>query len=150
MLLAGCICSYAQSLSFEDLLNLTNMSDVQAHDFLLVSKRLKSTGVQLVNGQNMEQYKSTPVTPDKTEFVLLGAIKKGQGGTLTRPVAYSTLQESDINALLAQAKKSTLSLVFQGSDLNKNIYRFDNSLFRVTISISFDKKSGSVEVQQKE
>jgi hypothetical protein len=47
-------------------------------------------------------------------------------------------------------KRSTLNLVFKGSDLNKNFYRFDNSLFRANISLSFDKKSGTVEVQQKE
>ncbi|MEO6851551.1 MAG: hypothetical protein ABI203_01575, partial [Mucilaginibacter sp.] len=68
----------------------------------------------------------------------------------SRQVNYFTLQEADINAMLAQAKKSTLSLVFQGSDLSSNIYRFDNSLFRASISLGFDKKSGSVQVQEKE
>jgi len=150
LLIFSCAGSYAQSVSFEDLLNLTSMPDVQAHDFLLVSKAFKSAGTQVFSGVSMEQYKSNRGTIDKTETVNLGMLAKGQSGNLSRQVSYYTLQEMDINAMLAQAKKSPLSLVFQGSDLNKNIYRFDNSLFRATISLSFDKKSGSVEVQQKE
>jgi len=148
--IAASVCSYAQSLSFEDLLNLTTMNDIQAHDFLLVSKKFKSAGVQLVNGQNMELFKSNPGAPDITGMVLLGALTKGQSGAISRPVTYTTLQESGITSLLAQAKKSTLTLVFQGSDHNENIYHFDNSLFKATISLSFDKKWGSVEVQQKD
>jgi hypothetical protein len=142
--------SYAQSLSFEDLLNLTNMTSAQVHDFLTISKGFKSAGTQIVDGKSIEQYKSNRGTPDKVETIALGVTAKGAGGNSSRPVTYSTLQDSDINSLLTQAKKSTLTLVFQGSDLYKNIFRFDNSLFRASISLSFDKKSGSVEVQQKE
>jgi hypothetical protein len=140
--------SYAQSLSFEDLLNLTSMSGAQAHDLLTISKDFKSSGQQTVDGKIEDQYKIMK-TPDKTETVLLGEIIKNTAGGLSREVTYLTVQESDINSLLAQAKKTTLSLIFQGSDVNKNIYRFDNSLFRATISLSFDKKWGSVEIAQK-
>ncbi|MGZ3750175.1 MAG: hypothetical protein ACXVB0_16770 [Mucilaginibacter sp.] len=150
LLFFACAGSYAQSLSFEDLLNLTNMQDTKVHDFLTASRGFKPSGSQVMSGKYMVQYKSNRGTPDKTETIVLGASTKGSGGNLIRQVTYSTLLESDINALLAQAKKSTLSLIFQGSDTNKNIYRFDNSLFRATISIAFDKKSGSVELQQKE
>ena|ERR1700754_2857844 len=150
LLVFVCLVCHAQSLTFEDLLNLTNMSGTQVHDFLTVSKGFKSTGPQVVGGKSTELYKSTRTTPDKAESVLLGGLAKGAGGNLSRPVTYSVIQETDINNLLTQAKKSSLTLVFQGSDLNKNIFRFDNSLFRASISISFDKKSGTIEVQQKE
>ena len=141
-------CCYAQSLSFEDLLNLTSMSGAQAHDLLTISKGFKSAGQQTLNGKVEDQYKIMK-TPDKTETVLLSEITRNTVGGVSRGVTYLTVQESDINALLAQAKKTTLSLVFQGSDANKNIYRFDNSLFKATISLSFDKKWGSVEIEQK-
>jgi hypothetical protein len=142
--------SYAQSLTFEDLLNLTSMNNTQAHDFLMASKGFKSAGFQMVNGENMEQYKSSGRTPDKTETILLGVNTKGFGGNMHRAVTYLTLLEQDISSFIAEAKRSTLTLIFKGSDLNKNFYRFDNSLFRANISLSFDKKSGTVEVQQKE
>lgn len=150
LLLFACVCTQAQSLSFEDLQNLTNMNSTQARDFLTASKGFKAEGNQMLNGKSMEQYKIVHGTPDKTETLLIGASVKSLAGTSSRPVTYLTLQESDIDNLLVQAKKSTLTLVFQGADLKSNIYRFDNSLFRASISLSFDKKSGSVDVQQKE
>jgi hypothetical protein len=142
--------SYAQSLTFEDLLNLTSMTNAQAHDFLTASKGFKSAGFQIVDGKNIEQYKSSRRTPDKTETILIGVNTNGLGGNTRRIVTYLTLLEQDISSFLAEAKRSTLTLIFKGSDLNKNFYRFDNSLFRANISLSFDKKSGTVEVQQKE
>jgi len=150
LLLFTCTFIHAQSLSFEDLQNLTNMSSTQAHDFLTASKGFKAEGNQMLNGKSMEQYKLVHGTPDKTETILIGASVKSLAGTSSRPVTYLTYLESDINNLLVQAKKSTMTLVFQGADLKSNIYRFDNSLFRASISLSFDKKSGSVDVQQKE
>jgi hypothetical protein len=150
LLLFACTFTYAQTLSFEDLQNLTNMSSSQAHDFLTASKGFKADGNQMLNGRTMTQYKLMHGTPDKTETLLIGASVKSLAGTSSSPVTYLTYQESDINNLLVQAKKSTLTLVFQGADLKSNIYRFDNSLFRASISLSFDKKSGSVDVQQKE
>jgi hypothetical protein len=143
-----CAAGQAQSLTFGDLLNLTSMTNDQAHDFLTLSKGFKSTGVQVVDGKNVDQYKITHGTPENLEIVLLGVNSKGPGTNPLRTVTYTTTQEQDINNLLAEAKKSALTLVFQGSDVNKNIYRFDNSLFKASISLSFDKKSGSVEVQQ--
>lgn len=149
LLLFICCYTYAQSLSFEDMQNITNMNVTQAHDFL-TSKGFKSDGNLILNGRPMEQYKIVHGTPDKAETILIGASVKSLAGTISRPVTYLTAEESDINNILAQAKKSTMTLVFQGADQKGNIFRFDNSLFRASISLSFDKKSGSVDVQQKE
>lgn len=149
ILLLACSYGYAQSLSFENLLSLTSMTGAQAHDFLTVSKGFKSEGIQVINGRNLDEYKSMHATPDKTEAIWIGEFVKSISGSTSRPLTYTTTQESELNNLLAEAKKSTLTMIFQGSDLTKNIYRFDNSLFSVTISITFDKKLGSVEIQQK-
>ena len=143
-LLFACSGVYAQSLSFGDLLNLTSMNDGQSRDLLASGKGFKASGPQTLNGRTYTEYKNA-----KGETVLFGAGIKTTSGNLTHEVIYNTTQESDINNLLSQAKKSTLTLVFQGADLAANIYRFDNSLFRASISLTFDKKSGNVDVQQK-
>jgi len=140
--------TYAQSLSFGEMLNLTSMGTQQVHDFLL-SKGFKQEGSQLFSGKPFEQYKSGRVA-DKIEYVFVGAGTKTSNGNTMRDISYTTAQNSDLDNLLAQAKKSTLTLIFQGADVSKNIFRFDNSLFRAAISVAFDKKSGSVDVQQKE
>ena len=149
ILFVVCAVSNAQSLTFEELLNLTGMTDEQANYFLTVSKGFKSTGLQVLNGKNEYQYKSNSSAPGKTETVTIDVSTNNTGAKTLRVVTYNTLQEQDINNLLAEAKKSSLTIVFQGSDANKNIYRFDNSLFRASISLSIDKKYGSVEVQQR-
>jgi len=138
----------AQSVSFTDLLNLTSMSNTQAHDFM-ISKGFKQEGTQTFNGKVFDQYKSGR-TPDKIEMMYIGQGSKTPNGNTKRDVSYTTIQNADLDNLLAQAKKSTLTLIFQGADVNKNIYRFDNSLFRATISVAFDKKSGGVDVSQKD
>jgi hypothetical protein len=138
----------AQSVSFTDLLNLTSMSNTQAHDFM-ISKGFKQDGTQSFGGKVFDQYKSGR-TPDKTEMMYVGQGSKTPNGNTKRDVSYTTIQNADLDNLLAQAKKSTLTLIFQGADVNKNIFRFDNSLFRATISVAFDKKSGAVDVSQKE
>ena len=143
-LIFACLGVYAQSVSFGDLLNLTSMNDGQSHDLLASSKGFKASGAQTLNGRAYAEYKSA-----KGESVLVGAGIKSTSGNVTHEIIYNTNLEADINNMLAQAKKSTLTLVFQGADLAANIYRFDNSLFRASISLAFDKKSGNVDVQQK-
>jgi hypothetical protein len=140
--------SDAQSVSFTDLLNLTSMSNTQAHDFM-ISKGFKQDGTQTFSGKVFDQYK-TGRTPDKIEMMYVGQGSNTPNGNTKRDVSYTTIQNADLDNLLAQAKKSTLTLIFQGADVSKNIFRFDNSLFRATISVAFDKKSGAVDVSQKD
>ena len=145
-----CTGAYAQSLSFGDLLNLTSMADAQSRDMLASSKGFKATGNITLNGKTYAQYtKVTKGTPDKNESVLVGAAVKSATGVLSHEIIFNTSQSADLDNLLAEAKKSNLTPVFQGADLTSNIYRFDNSLFRASISLAFDKKSGNVDVQQK-
>lgn len=152
LLFFTCSGAYAQSLSFEELLNLTNMTEAQSHDFLTAAKGFKAADDQSFNGHNYQEYKivkGNADKPDKYETVLIGAEVKTSSGSVSHEIIYNTTDDQDLNNLLAQAKKSTLTLIFQGADPNNNIYRFDNSLFHVNISIAFDKKSGNVDVQQK-
>jgi hypothetical protein len=152
LLLFACNGVYAQSLSFEELLNLTSMTDAQSHELLTITRGFKAAAApETINGKTFVQYtKQTKGTPaDKNESLLIGAGIKNVSGNLTHEIIYNTTQEADLNSLLAQAKKSNLTLVFQGADLNSNIYRFDKSLFRASISLAFDKKSGNADVQQK-
>ncbi|HVS93533.1 MAG TPA: hypothetical protein VHE59_15945 [Mucilaginibacter sp.] len=149
LLVLACAFGRAQSISFGDILNLSSMNDAQAHDFLTVSKGFKPGGQQTVGGKSYQEYKLVTGTPEKTESVLIGTGSSTASGTTSHEIIYNTTQEQDLNNLLAEAKKSTLTLIFQGAELSSNIYRFDNSLFRASISIAFDKKSGNVDVQQK-
>jgi hypothetical protein len=150
LLFFACTGAYAQSLSFGDLLNLTSMTDAQSHDLLASGKGFKAMGSQTVNGKTYSQYtRITKGTPDKNESVLVGTAIKSATGIITHEIIFNTSQAPDLDNLLAEAKKSNLTPVFQGADLTSNIYRFDNSLFRASISLAFDKKSGNVDVQQK-
>ncbi|MDB5151747.1 MAG: hypothetical protein JWR54_498 [Mucilaginibacter sp.] len=144
-----CSAGYAQSLSFADLESLTNMADNQAHDYLLLSKGFKSVGGQVLNGRNFELFKSNRTDPDKAETISLRAGTTGISGNVSRQVIYFTLRQQDIDSLLEQARRSRMALVFRGSDQYKDIYRFDNSLFMAIISTGFDKKSGSVVMEEK-
>jgi hypothetical protein len=142
--------AYAQSVSFGDLLNLTSMTEAQSHDLLATAKGFKTEGSQTLNGKSYVQYtKISKGAPDKTESLLIGTPVKSATGVITHEIIYNTAQAADLDNILAQAKKSNLSLIFQGSDVSSNIYRFDNSLFRANLSLAFDKKSGNVDVQQK-
>lgn len=145
----ACSGSHGQSLSFLELQSLTNMTDDQVHNYLLVSKGFRSIGMKVLNGKNFELFRSNRVDPDKTETVSLRVGIRGTSGNVSRQVIYFTLREQDISSLLAQARHSTMSLVFQGSDPYKNIYRFDNSLFMAIISTGLNNRSGSVVLEEK-
>jgi hypothetical protein len=106
-------------------------------------------GSQTLNGKTFRLYKSTNNTIDKTETVLVGEGIKTSSGNTSHEVIYNTSQEHDLRNLLAQAKQSNLNLIFQGTNISSDIYRFDNSFFTASVSLAFDKKSGNVDVWQK-
>ncbi|HEY4198649.1 MAG TPA: hypothetical protein VGM63_24075 [Mucilaginibacter sp.] len=139
---------YAQSLSFAELKNLTNLNSDQVHNYLLVSKGFKGKGKQVYGGRGFEIFKSNRTDPNKTETISLRSSEVTRG-EVTRQVVYYTLRLQDINSLLAQAQQSDMTMMFRGSDKYNNIYRFDNSLFMAVIYISHDKKSGSIQVEEK-
>jgi len=138
----------AQSLSLDELKNLTNLNNDQVHNYLIVSKGFTGKGKQVFGGRDFEIFKSNRTDQSKAETVSLRSSEVTRGET-TRQVVYYTLRLQDINALLVQAQRSDMMMIFKGSDKYSNIYRFDNSLFMATISISHDKKSGTVQLEEK-
>ena len=148
LLFAG-IVSHAQSLSLEELQSLTVMTTDQVHNYLIVSKGFKCIGKTVLNGRNYEQFRSNRISPTITETISLGQTTAMLSGSNARQVIYRTMRIQDLNSLLTEAKRSTMTLVFQGSDAYERIFRFDNSLFMAVINVSLDKKSGTVQLDEK-
>jgi len=148
LLFAGMVCR-AQSLTLEELQGLTGMTTDQVHNFLIIGKGFQSLGKVTLNGKNFERFKSNRIDPSTAETLSLGESNKMMSGNTTRQVIYHTLRFQDLNSLYTQAKRSTMSLIFEGKDAYQNIYRFDNSLFTTVINVSLDKKSGTVQLDEK-
>ncbi|MDO3624815.1 hypothetical protein [Mucilaginibacter sp. BT774] len=148
LLFAGMMCR-AQSLSLEELQSLTAMTTDQMHNYLIITKRFKPLGKTVLNGKSYEQYRSNRINPAIAETILLGQTNLMMSGNTTRQVIYHTLRLQDLNSFLTQAKRSTMTLVFQGSDAYQNIFRFDNSLFMAVINVGRDKRSGTVQLDEK-
>jgi hypothetical protein len=148
LLLITGLCGRAQSLSFDELKNLTNMTGDQLHNYLLVSKSFKPAGKRVYGGRSFEQFRSNRNDPSKAETLSLRAAES-LGENMVRQVIYFSLRAQDIKALLVQIKQSGMTMIFQGSDKYKDIYRFDNSLFMAVISLNFDKSSGTIQLEEK-
>lgn len=148
LLFAGMVCR-AQSLSLEELQSLTAMTSDQMHNYLIITKRFKPLGKTVVNGKSYEQFRSNRINPAIAETVSLGQTNLMMSGNTTRQVIYHTLRLQDLNSFLVQAKRSTMTLVFQGSDAYQHIFRFDNSLFMAVINVGLDKRSGTVQLDEK-
>jgi hypothetical protein len=144
-----CSFSYAQSLSFEELQKLTNLTDDQVHNYLVISKGFKSVGKQNFFGRSFDVFKSDRTDITKMETVMLGVAGQRPSGNIGREIFYNTLRYQDINTILLQAKQSTMKMVFEGSDKEKSIYRFDNSLFMAIISVGLDKRYGTVQLEER-
>ena len=148
LLLAGIIC-HAQSLTLEELQGLTAMTTDQVHNFLVINKSFKPLGKITFNGRSFEQFKSNRIDPAIAETISLGQTNQLMSGNTTRQVIYHTLRFQDLNSLYTQAKRSTMTLIFQGRDAYQNIYRFDNSLFTTVINVNINKRSGTVQLEEK-
>ena len=148
LLLAGIIC-HAQSLTLEELQGLTAMTTDQVHNFLVINKSFKPLGKITFNGRSFEQFKSNRIDPAIAETISLGQTNQLMSGNTTRQVIYHTLRFQDLNSLYTQAKRSTMTLIFEGRDAYQNIYRFDNSLFTTVINVGLDKRSGTVQLDEK-
>lgn len=149
MLLFACMVCRAQSLSLEELQSLTAMNSDQMHNYLIITKKFKSVGKIIVNGRSYEQFRSNRINPAIAETVSLGQTNQLMSGNTTRQVIYRTLRIQDLNSFLAQAKRSTMTLIFEGTDMYQRIFRFDNSLFMTVINVGLDKKSGTVQLDEK-
>ena len=150
-ILLACISSlsYAQSLSFEELQKMTNLTNDQVHNFLIISKGFKSLGKQTHFGRSFEAFESTRPDPKLKETVLLGVAGEMPSGNIGRQVFYYSARMKDIDAILKQARQSSMTMIFDGSDKQQNIYHFNNTLFMAIISVALNKSYGSVQLEEK-
>lgn len=140
---------HAQSITFYDLTNLTNLSDGEAHTYLTLGKVFKHQYIEEVNGKKIEHFRSVAAN-EKEQTVTIGVNTILSNGTVLRTINYTTRDPQHILNLIAQAKRGKLEMKFQGSDANNNIYVFDNDFYRVSMYISTTENKGSVKIDQKE
>jgi hypothetical protein len=143
-----CGTGFAQSVSFEELMRMSTMDDEEVGVFLMGSKGFKWDGKVMLHGSRFARYIIYQGIPGKTETVTVKLNPDGSGTSFPRPVFYYSPKETDINAMLLQVKQANLGMIFKGSDQSKDIYFFKNTLFLANISLSLDKKSGTVQVFQ--
>lgn len=149
LLLSAGVKLQAQSISFFDLTNLTNLSDGQAHTYLSLGGVFKQDYVQEINGKKIEFFKSRSVKA-APQTITIGENEITANRTVLRTVYYTTQDPQHIVNLIAQAKRAKLVMKFQGQDQSNNIYKFDNEFYNITMLISTNNNKGSVEVKQKE
>ena len=148
LLLMGIMC-HAQSLSLAELQSLTVMNDDQLHNYLIISKGFKGLGKTTINGFTYERFRSNRTNPSKAETISVGDNFRGASGNSARKVIYYTPRMEDMDSLYSEAKRSSMTLIFKGADVYQHIFRFDNSLFMATISVSRDRRSGTVQIDEK-
>ena len=139
----------AQSISFFDLTNLTNLSDGQAHTYLTLGNIFKHQYLEEKDGKKLEHFR-TKSTSVKEQRITIGENTKLSNGTILRTVTYDTTDPQHIVNLIAQARRSKLVMKFQGQDQYNNIYKFDNEFYVITMTISTTENKGQVVINQKE
>jgi hypothetical protein len=151
VLLMVCICTglKAQSISFFDLTNLTNLTDGQAHTYLILGNVFKPEYIEEKDGKKIEHFRSKEPNV-KEQTITIGQNTTFSNGTILRTVTYDTRDPQHIVNLIAQARRAKLIMKFQGQDANNNIYKFDNEFYNITMLISTTQNRGSVTVVQKE
>lgn len=139
----------AQSITFYDLTNLTNLTDGQAHTYLVLGRIFKHQYIEEKDGMTIEHFRSlNPSLAEQT--VTIGVSKTLSNGTTLRTITYTSRSPQHILNLIAQARSGHLTMKFQGSDADNNIYVFDNDFYHVKMYISTTENKGSVVIDQKE
>ncbi|TWR26427.1 hypothetical protein FPZ43_14790 [Mucilaginibacter pallidiroseus] len=140
---------YAQSISFYDLTNLTNLTDGEAHTYLTLGKVFKQQYVEEVGGKRLERF-TTINNKVKPQNITIGVKEILSNGTVLHTVTYETFDPQHIVNMIGQAKRAKLIMKFQGVDANNNIYLFDNDFYSVAMYISVKDSRGLVKINQKD
>jgi hypothetical protein len=140
---------FGQSVTINDLTNISNLSNADAHNYLVLAKGFKKEYTQEVDGRDTEHLNKVGLDKNQ-EKVVIGVGTKLSSGTILHTVTYTTTTPVHIFHLITQAKKQGLSMKFQGADSVNNIYLFDNDFFHIVMFINRDNTFGSVEIKQKE
>lgn len=139
----------AQSISFYDLTNLSNLSDGEAHTYLTLGKVFKHQYIEDVDGKKLEHFR-TVSQQTKEQTITIGVNTVLSNGSVLHTVTYTTRDPKHIVNLIKQAERGKLTMKFQGVDAYNNIYVFDNDFYRVAMYISTTENKGMVKIDQKE
>ncbi|TFF34334.1 hypothetical protein [Mucilaginibacter psychrotolerans] len=143
------ISARAQSITFNDLTNLANLSDGQAHTYLTLGRVFKHEYIEEVDGKQIEHFRS--ISPKESEqTIIIGVNKVLPNTAVLHTITYTSRNPQHILNLVAQARRTRLVMQFQGADTYNNIYVFDNDFYRVSMYISTTENKGSVRIDQKE
>ncbi|PWK79646.1 hypothetical protein LX99_00104 [Mucilaginibacter oryzae] len=140
---------FAQSVTINDLANVANLSNAEAHNYLTAGKKFKRQYLQEVDGHTIEHLNKIG-EDNKEETIVIGMGDRLPNGGILRTVTYTTVTSQHILNLIAQAKHLGLIMKLHGSDAKNDIFFFDNDFFHIVIFLNHDNISGSVEVHQKE
>ncbi len=140
---------FGQSLNFNNLVYFANLTNRQVFDNLLEGNKFRQEYTMQVNGQELEYFRSIGKKAN-SEKIIIGSFTKLNDGTVLRTVNYTSTDPQNIINMIGQVKRYGLTLKFRGVDDFNNIYLFDNDFYRVSIYLRRDKKSGLVEIKQKE
>ncbi|WP_183557308.1 hypothetical protein [Mucilaginibacter sp. SP1R1] len=140
---------FGQSVTLNDLTNISNLPNDEAHNYLVVGKGFRKNYVQDVNSNTLE-YLHKVSADKKEETVIIGEGVKLSNGTILRTVTYKSQTTQHLFNLITQAKNAGLKMNIQGADAMNNIYLFDNNFFHITIFVNRNNNFGSIEIKQKE
>jgi hypothetical protein len=143
------VAAFAQSVTVNDLANVANLSNAEAHNYLTLGKKFKRQYIQEVEGKPIEHLNKVDAN-NKEETVVIGVGDRLPSGSMLRTVTYTTSTSQHILNLISQAKHMGLTQKLHGSDAKNDIFFFDNDFFHIVIFLNHDNISGSVEVHQKE
>ncbi len=108
-----------------------------------------STDIEEKDGKKIEHFRS--INPNVSEQTIsIGVNTVLSSGVILRSVTYTTRNPQHVLNLIAQAKSGRLTMKFQGSDIDNNIYVFDNDFYHVKMYISTSENKGSVVIEQKD
>jgi hypothetical protein len=144
-----CVDLLGQSITLNDLTNISNLPNDEAHNYLVVGKGFKKEYLQDVNGNTLE-YLHKVNAGKKQETVIIGEGVKLSNGSTLRTVTYKSQTPQHLFNLITQAKSAGLKMNIQGADAKNNIYLFDNNFFHVSIFVNRANTFGYAEVKQKE
>ncbi len=149
LLLLCSLSLHAQSVSFNNLVYFTSLTNGEVHQFLLQGDAFRQDYTENINGLDLEFFKNINAKPN-TEKLITGNSTKLADGTILHMVQYTSTNSQFIISMISQAKRYGLELKFRGVDATNNIYLYDNDFYHVSIFLKRDQSSGLVEVKQKE
>ncbi|QKJ31247.1 hypothetical protein HQ865_16275 [Mucilaginibacter mali] len=152
ILLFSCAVSRAQTIAFNDLADLVNLSLPQVDNILIGTGKFKINNKEEQNGQIITHYQSIDKNKNviKGETMLTGAYRTSADGIMLKTVTYKTIYPAYIANLQKQILGFGYKLTFTGSDQQRKLFIYDNQLNHITVMMENDHSSNSVVIRQKD